>query len=53
MLRFTRQENHCDFPQLIRPGQLPLSVRDGDLLIRIDTATLKNGVTPFFELIRE
>lgn len=36
-----------------RTGQLPLSVWDGDLLIRIDTATLKNGVTPFFELIRE
>ena len=36
-----------------RGQKLPVSVEDGALKIAIDTATLKDGATPFFELVAE
>ena len=36
-----------------RREKLPLTAKDGILTIRIDTATLKDGPTPFFELVAE
>ncbi|MBN2640795.1 MAG: hypothetical protein JXR78_04030, partial [Victivallales bacterium] len=37
----------------IRRENLPLSYKDGKIRIALDTAGLKNGVTPFFELAAE
>ena len=36
-----------------RREEIPVTVRDGKLSIRIDTAKLANGPTPFFELVAE
>jgi len=36
-----------------RREEIPVTVRDGKLSIRIDTAKLANGSTPFFELVAE
>ena len=35
-----------------RREKLPVSVADGQLRIQIDTATLADGPTPFFELVK-
>ncbi|PAW79905.1 MAG: hypothetical protein B9S32_00850 [Verrucomicrobia bacterium Tous-C9LFEB] len=36
-----------------RRGKLPVAFVDGTLQIHIDTAALKDGPTPFFELVKE
>lgn len=36
-----------------RREKLPVSVVDGRLQVQIDTATLANGPTPFFELVKD
>ena len=36
-----------------RTEALPLQAENGRLVIRLDTARLKNGNTPFFELVCE
>ena len=36
-----------------RKEELPVSLEKGRLLLRLDTSALKNGPTPFFELVSE
>ena len=36
-----------------RNERIPVTVEKGSLIISIDTATLKDGPTPFFELVKE
>jgi hypothetical protein len=34
-----------------RKEEIPVHVADGKILLNIDTATLKNGPAPFFEIV--
>jgi hypothetical protein len=36
-----------------RIEEIPLTVKDGFLSAHIDTAALRNGPTPYFEIVRD